>query len=96
LFSDPASFVEAYPDRPRAISTVTAIRAQFPSPEHIDDDPLTAPSKRIQGLLPDYQKPVARLLIAQRIGLAKMRSECHHFGDWITRLLALDDPTMAS
>ena len=47
LFSDPAAFVEAYPDRPHAMTALAAIRAQFPTPEDIDDDPLTAPSKRI-------------------------------------------------
>lgn len=90
LFSDSAAFVEAYPDRPQAMAALAAIRAQFSTPEDIDDNPLTAPSKRILSLLPDYQKPVAGMLIAQRIGLARMRSECRHFGEWVGRLIALD------
>ena len=90
LFSDAAAFVEAYPDRPHAMTALAAICAQFPTPEDIDDDPLTAPSKRILSLLPDYQKPIAGLLIAQRIGLARMLGECRHFGEWFARLIALD------
>lgn len=93
LFSDPAAFVEAYPDRPHVMAALATIREQFLTPEHIDDGPFTAPSKRILSLLPDYQKPVAGLLIAQRIGLTRMRHECPHFGEWVTRLTMLSKPT---
>jgi hypothetical protein len=91
LFSDPASFIVAFPNEPKAIAQLTAIRKQFPSPEDIDDGSLTAPSKRILNLLPDYQKPVAGLLIVQQIGLATIRSECRRFDNWLARLTALVD-----
>jgi hypothetical protein len=89
LFSDPAAFLEAFPSGAPAVERLNAIRIQFPNPEDIDDKPFTAPAKRILNLLPDYQKPVAGLLIAQRIGLAAIRAACPHFDAWITRLLAL-------
>jgi hypothetical protein len=89
LFADPEAFLEAFPDRKQAVERLRAIRVKFPNPEDIDDKPLTAPSKRIHDLLPDYQKPVAGLLIAQRIGLDAIRAVCPHFNAWITRLLAL-------
>lgn len=88
LFSDSAAFAEAYPDRPQAMTALAAIRAQFLTPEDIDDDPLSAAL-----LVPDYKKTVAGLLIAQRIGLARMRIECRHFGEWFARLIALDTLT---
>ena len=75
LFSEPAAFVDMFPDKPRAIKQLKAIRAQFASPEDIDDGQISAPSKRILNILPDYQKPVAGLLIATGIGLEKIRSE---------------------
>jgi Domain of unknown function (DUF4276) len=87
LFSDPSAFLEAYPGNQMAVERLKAIRAQFHSPEEIDETPGGAPSKRILGVLPDYQKPVAGLLVAQRIGLAEIRRECRHFNDWLTRLL---------
>jgi hypothetical protein len=89
LFSDTAAFLEAFPDGQQAVAHLAAIRAQFPNPEAINDKPATAPSKRILGVFPDYQKPVAGLLIAQRIGLAAIRAVCPHFDAWITRLFAL-------
>lgn len=89
LFTDPGAFLEAFPSGTQAVRRLTAIRTKFPNPEDIDDKPQTAPSKRILDLLPDFQKPVAGLLIAQRIGLAAIRGACPHFNAWITRLLVL-------
>lgn len=89
LFSEPAGFLEAFPDDQRAVNRLQQVRDQFPSPEEINDGVNTAPSKRILSILPDFQKPVAGLLTARRIGLATFRRECRHFDDWITRLLAL-------
>jgi hypothetical protein len=42
--------------------------------------------------LPAYEKPVAGVLIAQRIGLAAMRRECPHFNEWVNRLPTLGAP----
>ena len=52
----------------------------------IDDSRTTAPSKRIEALVPGYQKPVMGTLAAQEIGLQTMREACPHFGQWIARL----------
>ncbi len=92
LFSDPSAFLEAFPGNQAAVAQLTAIRAQFDDPEDIDETPGRAPSQRILDVLPDYQKPVAGVLIAQRIGLAAMRRECRHFNEWLNRLLALGIP----
>ena len=66
LFSDTAAFAEAFPGQTAVLRELAAIRAAFPDPEAIDNSPQTAPSKRILRLLPNYQKPVAGLLIAQK------------------------------
>ena len=89
LFSDPPAFAAAFPDRPDAIKPLQAIRDGFSDPEAIDDGPTTAPSKRLLGILPGYEKSVAGILSAQRIGLATLRRECRHFDAWVTRLSAL-------
>jgi Domain of unknown function (DUF4276) len=88
LFSDPSAFLEAFPDNKMAVERLTAIRAQFHNPEEIDEAPGNGPSKRILDVLPDYQKPVAGLLIVQRIGLSAIRRECRHFDDWLTMIIA--------
>jgi hypothetical protein len=63
-----------------------AIRNAFPTPEHINERPDLAPSKRIVELLPDYRKPVAGPLIIQQIGLSTLRRECAHFSQWIGKI----------
>jgi hypothetical protein len=62
------------------------IRHQFSTPEDINDDPNTAPSKRIVDIFPAYQKALYGPLVAKRIGLETLRRECNHFNDWLTWL----------
>ncbi len=93
LFSGPMSFSIAFPAIGTQLSELEAIRRGFQTPEHIDEGEDLAPSKRILGILPDYNKPVSGPLIAQQIGLAKLRQECHHFDNWLTRL---EEPSKAA
>ena len=65
---------------------LTRIRRAFGSPEEIDDDPTGAPSKRLQALFPEYQKALHGPLVARRIGVERIRSECRHFDQWLTFL----------
>lgn len=58
----------------------------FSCPEEINDNYDTCPSRRIQQHLKNYVKTVDGILTAQKIGLAKMRQECPHFNEWITKL----------
>ena len=55
LFADPESFRIAFDDCDRAIEELKKIAASFPTIEHIDDGPMTAPSKRIIDLIPAYE-----------------------------------------
>lgn len=75
--------------RPAALGTLQNIRAEFPTPEDINENPDTAPSKRILSILPDYQKQIHGPLILQRVGLNALRAECPHFADWLTWLEGL-------
>jgi hypothetical protein len=62
------------------------IRSAFDTPEDINDSVETAPSKRIQELFPEYEKPLYGVLAALEIGLEAMRNECRHFNRWLSRL----------
>jgi hypothetical protein len=55
---------------PNLVEPFSEIRDEFPSPEHINNNPLSAPSKRVAGLCPGYDKPVAGSVAALSIGLA--------------------------
>jgi len=88
LFSAPEKFAEWLDDQ-ALLAPMAAIRAAFATPEHINNSPQTAPSKRILTLVPNYKKTVDGPLIAEDIGLDAIRAQCPHFNNWIERLLAL-------
>ncbi len=67
-------------------SRVTSIKREFNSPEEIDDNPETTPSKRLTKVFPSYQKPLHGPLIAKRIGFEAIRKECSHFNRWVEHL----------
>ena len=71
---------------PELASTFQEIRDGFASLEEIDDSPSTAPSKRIQNLMPGYQKPLLGNLAVLEIGIDAIRAECTHFLEWLERL----------
>ena len=88
LFSDCGAFCRSV-DRVGLEPQLAKIRASFASPEEINDSPQTAPSKRIEALMPRYRKPLHGVSAARAIGLDRMRAECPHFNDWLERLVAL-------
>ena len=91
LFSDPAAFAAAI-GRPDLRTPFHAIRAAVATPEDINDDPTTAPSKRVLALHPTYSKVVGGQQAAQAVGLPAMRRACPRFGRWVDRLSSLGRP----
>lgn len=92
LLSDPATFADAV-GRPDLREEFAAIRRQFETPEHIDDSPVTAPSKRILALYPQYEKPLMGETAARAIGLQIIRQQCPLFNAWIAKLEKLPPPS---
>jgi hypothetical protein len=91
LLSDPAKFDWEFLQNDQAIRNLIQMAASVASPELINDDPTTAPSKRIIREIPEYEgrKPSAGPLIAEKIGIPTIRTRCVHFDAWLTRLEAL-------
>jgi hypothetical protein len=85
LFSDCNAFARAIGKEALA-ADFQKIRDGFKSPEEINDSPNTAPSKRIELLLPGYDKALYGNVAALEIGLTKICKECPHFSEWLTTL----------
>lgn len=85
LFSDPPTFAQSV-GRPDLAGGIQAIRDGFANPEEINDSSETAPSKRVERLIPGYQKPAMGVQAAIDIGLDAIRRECPHFDGWVRRL----------
>lgn len=88
LFSDPPTFAAGI-NQARLSQIFQAVRDRFPTPEDINDDPLTAPSKRVLDAYPQYRKVLHGTIAAQAIGIETMRRACPHFRDRLDGLEAM-------
>ena len=93
LFSDPIALAAGI-YQPQLASVFQQIREQFPTPEEINNDRATAPSKRILAVHHGYRKVLGGTLAAIKIGITKMRTQCPHFNDWVTTLELLGKPVV--
>ena len=87
-FSNPKAFASGI-GQPNLESLFQEINGAFVTPEHINDSPQTAPSKRVLELVKGYEKPTMGSLAAIEIGLRTIRSECELFDSWLTQLECL-------
>jgi len=85
LFSDCAAFGRGI-GRSSLEPRFREVRDEFDTPEDINDSPTTAPSKRVEKIVPGYEKPLLGTLAVLEIGLARIRAECHHFAAWLDKL----------
>lgn len=85
LFSHPAMICDVL-GCAEVESRIQAIRDAFTTPEDINDNPNTAPSKRLEALLSGYNKRTNGVIAASRIGLETIRSQCPHFSQWVGKL----------
>ncbi len=81
LFSDVTAFENVVRFSNRRIEQLREIRSQFPTPEYINDNPATAPSRRIAGAIPNYRKRLHGPQVAKKTGLEKIRAECPRFDE---------------
>lgn len=90
LFSDPDVLHRgAALDVPITGQPFHKILSEFNGPEWINDSVETAPSKRICQIYPGFKKTLHGILIAEQIGIDKMRKMCPHFNEWVSKLLTL-------
>ncbi len=88
LFSDPTAF-NVIPGLPSgALHALEQIARQF-APEDINDDRNTAPSKRIERIVPGYSKRLHGPIVAKEIKLDVIRAACPRFDAWTSRLESL-------
>ena len=91
LFSDPRQMEWEFLEHENQILNLINLSGKFSSPEEINSDPKTAPSKRIISEIPQYEgrKASAAPIIAEKIGLKEIRSRCLHFDSWLCSLEVL-------
>lgn len=85
LFVDPQIVSRAFPGIDIK-DDLEKIKRKYNSPEEIDEGQNTAPSKRLLKLFPAYKKTIDGPLIILEIGIDRIRTECPHFHEWLTKL----------
>ncbi len=88
LFSNPQSF--ALIAKESTVMKIQSVRDEFPSPEHINNSVETAPSKRLNTLIPGYANAKVRngTLVSTDMGIDPIIKSCPHFAEWIRKIIA--------
>ena len=91
LFSDIDAYRELYDDEDFVdFKLLENTINSFENPEMINDGKDTAPSKRLKGkIFKRYDKISDGILIAETIGVEKIRSQCSRFDAWMKKISEL-------
>ncbi len=89
LFSDISGF-DIIPGLSATHRTnIQAVISAYPTPEHINDGPETAPSKRLEKLIHKYNKTLHGPYIAEQIGIDLICEKCARFSTWLEKLICI-------
>lgn len=90
FFSNTEAMCAVVPGWGQFVAQLKAVRDEFETPEHINDNFESKPSSRLGDLLsPSYRKTTHAPLIGERIGLSSIAAQCPHFAQWLERLQRL-------
>ena len=84
--------VKIYPKCKKSCEQLTATLQKYGNPELIDNDPTTAPSKRIIKAIEGenkykYNKPTTGKSVTKEIGIDELRAKCPHFNKCVDSLI---------
>jgi hypothetical protein len=86
VFAGKENIAAAFPNAKGKTGLVSAISDSFNSPEEINENYDTAPSRRLKAIFPEYQKVFHSQLILSGINVESLRSKCLHFDSWLSKL----------
>lgn len=86
VFSSTKGFEALFEDNEMDYKGIGEVIKGFPNPEDINDSPETAPSKRIQKLIPGYNKVAYGISLIEYTGIDIILQKCPHFKVWIDKL----------
>ncbi len=69
-----------------SVDEIEQVLEECGSPEQINNSPITAPSKRLEGWKRDYSKTTDGIAIARKIGISTMRCQCPLFDEWLSAI----------
>jgi hypothetical protein len=72
--------------RQRIIKDIQSIIDKYPNPEDINNRPETSPSRRLQRIIPGYNKVLWGNLIIETHGIERIVAKCPRFRQWVNKL----------
>jgi Domain of unknown function (DUF4276) len=90
LFASIQGFETYFSEDSAKIAAIEEIIKDYPNPEDINDSSLTAPSKRLLSIKPEYNKVLEGNLIVMENGITILLDKCPRFSAWITNLKSLN------
>lgn len=84
LYAEPNAFSEIADET--VVAAIARDRDEANNPEYINNSFETAPSKRLERLMPDYAKVKNGTIVSQNIGIDKIMAECPHFSAWVEKI----------
>ncbi len=92
VLANPANLEYEYFDHAEAVKHLQNVLEEVEgNPECINDNPITAPSKRILDVIPEYEKVNVGADIAGMNGIDFLKKACRHFSSWLERLEKLPE-----
>lgn len=88
LFADMRGFDYLHTLNQNRKNQIQFVINQHPNPELINDGAATAPSKRLEALIPRYKKTFHGPLIALENGMAPILAKCPRFNNWVNQIIA--------
>ena len=88
VFSSANSFEALFEDNEMDYKGIKEVISTFSNPEDINDSPETAPSKRMQKLIPGYNKVTYGISLIEYTGIDTILRKCPHFREWVEKLKA--------
>lgn len=87
LFSSVKGFESMYSNDSHRVDTLCKIVKGHKNPEDINTSPDGAPSKRIQAIVPEYDKVIDGNLIIECNGINAILDTCPRFRSWVDTLI---------
>ena len=86
VFSSTIGFESLFENNEMKFKGICEVIDGFTNPEDINDSPETAPSKRMQKLIPGYNKVAYGISLIEYTGIDTILKKCPHFRKWIEKL----------
>jgi hypothetical protein len=80
-------------NRHRILDDIQRIIDAFPNPEDINDSPETAPSKRLQKIIPGYNKVLWGNFVLEAHGIERILAKCPRFRQWLHKIVQANSPS---